>query len=262
APLEMPMQRAVAENARVRDFEQVITRPDGVVLDVIANAVPIRGADGKARGCVATFQDISGQKQAERKRLDIERRLLQSQKLESIGVLAGGIAHDFNNLLTGVLGHANFARSELARGSTNIDHLLAQVESSAQRAAELCRQLLAYAGKGRVVVRLIDLNVAVQQAVPLLNISVPKKVTMELQLGVGLPPLRGDPSQINQILLSLVTNAAEAIGTETGKITIRSERVNIAPMDMLTLAPGSEVEPGTFVCLEVRDTGCGISPET
>jgi two-component system cell cycle sensor histidine kinase/response regulator CckA len=262
AASDQPMQRAVAQNTPVRDFEATLTRPDGVTLEVLVNAVPIRDGQGQPRGCVATFQDISGQKQAERKRLDFERRLLQSQKLESIGVLAGGIAHDFNNLLTGVLGHANFARSELSRGSTNVDHLLAQVETSAQRAADLCRQLLAYAGKGRIVVRLIDLNVAIQQTVPLLNLSVSKKVTLDLQLGASLPPLRGDPSQINQVLLNLVTNASEAIGTEAGTVTIRTERVNVTPMDMLTLTASPEMEPGTFICLEVRDTGCGIAPET
>jgi len=259
---EQPMQRAIAQNAPVRDFEARIVRPDEVTLDVLVNVVPTRDGSGQPRGCVATFQDISTQKLAERKRLDFERRLLQSQKLESIGVLAGGIAHDFNNLLTGVLGHANFARSELARGSANIDHLLAQVETSAQRAADLCRQLLAYAGKGRIVVRLIDLNVAIQQTVPLLNLSVSKKVSLDLQLGASLPPLRGDPSQINQVLLNLVTNASEAIGGESGSVTIRTERVNVTPMDMLTLTASPEMEPGTFICLEVRDTGCGIAPET
>ena len=259
---DFPMQRAVAQNAPVRNFEQTITRPDGVTLDIITNAVPIRDADGKPCGCVATFQDFSAHKQAERKRLDFERRLLQSQKLESIGVLAGGIAHDFNNLLTGVLGHANFARGELARGSTNIDHLLAQVETSAQRAADLCRQLLAYAGKGRIVVRLIDLNVAVQQTVPLLKLAISKKVALDLQLGAGLPPLRGDPSQINQVLLNLVTNASEAIGAASGNVTIRTERVNVTPMDMLTLTASPEMEPGSYICIEVRDTGCGIGPET
>jgi signal transduction histidine kinase/ActR/RegA family two-component response regulator len=256
------MQRAVAGNAPIRDFEQTIIRPDGVTLDLIVNAVPIRDADGRPRGCVATFQDISAHKQGERKRLDFERRLLQSQKLESIGVLAGGIAHDFNNLLTGVLGHANFARGELARGSTNIDHLLAQVETSAQRAADLCRQLLAYAGKGRIVVRLIDINVAVEQTVPLLHLSVSKKVTLDLQLGLSLPPLRGDPSQLNQVLLNLVTNASEAIGAGPGVVTVRTSRLSLTALDMLTLTPSPEMEPGAFICLGISDTGCGIAPET
>jgi len=176
-------------------------------------------------------------------------------------VLAGGIAHDFNNLLTGVIGHANFARGELARGHTAIDPLLAQVELSAQRAAELCRQLLAYAGKGRLVVRLIDLNVAVQQTVPLLNLSITKKVTLDLQLAEGLPPFRGDPTQINQVLMNLVANASEAIGLGVGTVTIRTERVTLTPMDMLTLTTSPDIEPGTYISLEVRDTGCGIPPE-
>lgn len=258
---ELPMQRAVTLNAPVRDFDATVMRHDGVMIEVIANAVPIRGADGQACGCVATFQDITTHKQAERKRLDFERKLLQSQKLESIGVLAGGIAHDFNNLLTGVLGHTNFARAELARGSTAIDHLLAQVESSGQRAAELCRQLLSYAGKGRFVVRLIDVNVAVEQTYPLLKLSSTKKISLDLQLGAGLPPFRGDPTQINQVLMNLVTNASEAIGTGIGSVTLRTTRVMITAMEMLTLNPSPDMEPGSFVCIEVRDTGCGITPE-
>jgi len=260
-PHEMPMPRAVASNSAVRNFDATITRRDGSTVDVIANAVPIRNTEGRPCGCVATFQDISSHKHAERKRLDFERKLLQSQKLESIGVLAGGIAHDFNNLLTGVLGHANFARAELARGSHNLDHLLAQIELSGQRAAELCRQLLAYAGKGRFVVRLIDLNVAVEQAFPLLKLSISKKVTLDLQLGANLPPFRGDPTQFNQVLMNLVTNASEAIGTGVGTVTLRTDRVTLSPMNMLTLTTSDDMEPGNFVCLEIRDTGCGIPPE-
>ena len=258
---ELPMQRAIAENAAVRDFEETIVRPDDVTLELLVNAVPIPGLDGRPRGCVATFQDIGAHQQAARNRLDFERKLLQSQKLESIGLLAGGIAHDFNNLLTGVLGHANFARGQLARGVTDVDGVLAQVEVSAQRAAELCRQLLAYAGKGRFVVRLIDLNVTVQQAVPLLNLSMSKKVTLDLQLGSGLPPFRGDPTQISQVLINLAANASEAIGANPGTITIRTGRGNLSPMDMLTLSASHELEPGPCVWLEVRDTGCGIPPE-
>jgi signal transduction histidine kinase/ActR/RegA family two-component response regulator len=260
-PDELPMLRAVLENRAVRDFEQTIARADGGTLDLIAHAVPIRDNGGRPCGCVATFQDMSSQKQGERKRLEFERKLLQSQKLESIGVLAGGIAHDFNNLLTGILGHANFARGELSRGSNQIDPLLAQVEVSAQRAAELCRQLLAYAGKGRFVVRLTDLNVAVKQTVPLLNLSITKKTTLDLQLSEALPPFRADPTQINQVLMNLVTNASEAIGVAPGTITVRTDRVNLTAMDMLTLGAGSEMAPGGYVCLEVRDSGCGITPE-
>jgi two-component system, cell cycle sensor histidine kinase and response regulator CckA len=210
----------------------------------------------------ARTAELEARTESERQRLDFERKLLQSQKLESIGVLAGGIAHDFNNLLTGILGHANFARAELARGATDIDPMLAQVETSAQRAAELCRQLLAYAGKGRFVVRLIDINVAVQQAVPLVKLSISKKVSLDLQLGEGLPPFRGDPTQLNQVLLNLAANASEAIGPNAGTITVRTSRVTLTPMDLLTLSEAEDIAPGQFVCLEVRDTGAGIPPET
>ncbi len=261
APADQPMQRAVATNSAVRDFEKTIVRHDDTTVEVLATAVPIRDANGRPSGCVATFQDITAHKQAERQRLSFERKLQQSQKLESVGVLAGGIAHDFNNLLTGVLGHANLARSQLARGVTEIDASLAQVEIAAQRAADLCRQLLAYAGKGRFVIKPLDLNLAVTQALPLVKLSISKKVTLDLQLGEGLPPFRGDATQINQILMNLALNASEAIGDRVGTITVRTRRATLAPLDLLTLISSSELEPGNFLCLEVADTGCGIPPE-
>ncbi len=261
APEEWPMQRAVATNAPVRDFEKTIVRPEGSMIDVLAHAVPIRDADGHPCGCVATFQDITARNRAERQRLDFERKLQQSQKLESIGMLAGGIAHDFNNLLTGVLGHATLARHQLARGPSDVDPLLEQVELSAQRAAELCRQLLAYAGKGRFVVKPLDLNLAITQALPLLKLSISKKITLDLQLGEALPPFRGDATQIHQVLMNLATNSSESFGDRVGTITLRTHRATLDEMDLLTLTGGPDIEAGSFVCLEVSDTGCGIPPE-
>lgn len=261
SPDQLPMLRAVATNAPVSDFEKTIVRHDGGIVEVLAHAVPIRDAAGQPCGCVATFQDITARKQAERQRLDVERRLQQGKKLESIGALAGGIAHDFNNLLTGILGNASLARLELARGSHNVDRFLAEVEGASQRAAELCRQLLAYAGKGRLVVKPIDLNVCVEQALPLVRLSISGKVTLDLQLGETLPPFRGDPTQIHQILMNLSINASEAIGDKAGTITIRTERATLVAMDLLTLLGGSEIKPGNCVCLTVTDNGCGIPPE-
>ncbi|HEX2100316.1 MAG TPA: PAS domain S-box protein, partial [Candidatus Synoicihabitans sp.] len=147
-PHQHPMQVAAAENQPVLDFEMTVMRSDGIVLDVLVSAVPLRDRTGHARGCVATFQDITQRKRSERERLEFERRLQETQKLESLGVLSGGIAHDFNNLLTGVLGHSNLARFALQPGQDSVVQALDQIERSAQRAAELCKQLLAYAGKG------------------------------------------------------------------------------------------------------------------
>jgi signal transduction histidine kinase/CheY-like chemotaxis protein len=261
APADQPMQRAVATNSIVRDFEKTILRHDGSTIEVLATAVPIRDETGQPTGCVATFQDITTHKHTERQRLDFERKLQQSQKLESIGVLAGGIAHDFNNLLTGVLGHANLARAQLARGVTDVDSSLAQVEIAAQRAADLCRQLLAYAGKGRFVIKPLDLNLAITQALPLVKLSISKKITLDLELGEGLPPFRGDATQINQILMNVAINASEAIGDRVGTITLRTKRTQLAPLDLLTLTSGADMEPGAYVSLELSDTGCGIPPE-
>jgi CheY-like chemotaxis protein len=144
---------------------------------------------------------------------------------------------------------------------TDIDPSLAQVEIAAQRAADLCRQLLAYAGKGRFVIKPLDLNLAVTQSLPLVKLSISKKVTLDLQLAEGLPPFRGDPTQINQILMNLALNASEAIGDRVGTITLRTSRTQLAPLDLLTLTSNTEMEPGPYLFLEVVDTGCGIPPE-
>ena len=144
-PDDLPMQRAVASNNSVRDFEKTIVRPDGTTIEVLATAIPIRDAAGQPTGCVATFQDITTHKVAERQRLDFERKLQQSQKLESIGVLAGGIAHDFNNLLTTILGAVSLAKD-------NRDYTaLGDAEQACLTAKGLTKQLLAFAKGGAAI---------------------------------------------------------------------------------------------------------------
>ncbi len=189
-----------------------------------------------------------------------EQRLRQSQKLESLGLLAGGIAHDFNNLLTALMGNLNLAQLKLQAESPAHPNLEA-VEKVVVKASDLTRQLLAYSGKGRFVVKPQDLNQVVEEMGHLLKVSISKKVELHLDLAQGLPRMEGDSAQLQQVILNLVTNASDAIGDHEGviRITTRSETLDASFISQAF--PTQPILPGAFVTLMVSDTGCGIPPE-
>jgi len=198
---------------------------------------------------LASVRDVSARKAAERQRRDFEKRMLQAQKLESLGVLAGGIAHDFNNLLAVMLGNADLALTDLPAGS-EARSSLQEVRLAAQRAAELTNQMLAYAGKGQLMVEAVDLNQLVNNTLRLLQASISKKAQLRLDLREGLPTVLGDRVQLRQVLMNLVINASEALGEEQGYITIRT-----------SLDGKSKDGSDGRVMLEVTDTGCGMNEQ-
>jgi CheY-like chemotaxis protein len=177
--------------------------------------------------------------------------------MESLGVLAGGIAHDFNNLLTGILGNADLARFELPPTSEALVHL-ADIVKAARRAGDLCRQLLAYSGKGRFVVQPIDVTELVEEMLHLLQVSISKKAVLQLHLVEGLPAVDADATQLRQILMNLVVNASEAIGDRSGVIAVTTGAVQADANYLLDVMGAPDVSPGMYVTLEVSDTGCGI----
>lgn len=205
--------------------------------------------------------DITERKSAENKRLQLERQMQETQKLESLGVLAGGIAHDFNNLLTVILGNASLALDELPPNSDARDSLEA-IEHTALRAAELCRQMLAYSGKGRFVIEPIQFGTLIGEMVSLLKASISKKAILNLNLRESLPALRGDPSQIRQIVMNLVINASEALGEHAGAITLSTGLMDGSPERLAAAYLDEQLAEGPYVWLEVADTGCGMDPET
>ena len=227
---------------------------DGSFYWVDTTIVPFLGRDGKPVQFVAIRTDITQRKEG-------EECLRQSQKLESLGVLAGGIAHDFNNLLTTILGNANLGVMHLAPESPALPYL-GQIEQATLRAADLTRQLLAYAGKGHLQAVAVDLNRLVSEMTQLLTVTLSKKAAVRYDLAPGLPPISADPSQMQQLVMNLVTNASEAIGEEvSGLITVRT---GVQAVDEATnggLLPALPLAPGSYVTLEVSDTGCGMAPE-
>jgi PAS domain S-box-containing protein len=190
----------------------------------------------------------------ERKRL--EKHLQQTQRLESLGLLAGGIAHDFNNLITGILGNASLALDRLPPADP-ARHFLQDVIAASHQTAELTRQLLAFAGKGRFVIESLDLATAVPGIVSLVRSSIPPRV--ELQLDLAPAPIEGDASQIRQLVMNLVINGSEAIGPDrSGTVLIQS---HVEEIDEYS-AGTTEVPAGKYACLVVRDTGCGMDQAT
>jgi len=191
-----------------------------------------------------------------------DEKLLEKQKLESLGVLAGGVAHDFNNLLTGILGNASLAVETLPANAP-AQRMLRDVVDASDRAAHLTKQLLAYAGKGRFVVQAMDLSDAVRDINHLIQSSIPKNAQVQLDLAAELPCIDADAAQIQQLVMNLVINAAEAIPEGRQGSVLVTTRVQDVDDNYIaqTLSPG-EIVPGEYVALEVHDTGAGMDQAT
>ena len=193
-------------------------------------------------------------------RLQVEEALQQSQKLESLGILAGGIAHDFNNLLTVVLGNLNLAQMNLPENAPAQPYL-GRMEATVLRATELTKQMLAYSGRGHFLVKPQDLNEVVHEVTHLLEVSIPKKVRLRFDLEPGLPAIQADAAQIQQVVMNLVTNAAEAIGEREGVIHLTTSLAELDEQDLNSAYSIEPLTPGRYVLLEVVDTGIGMPPE-
>jgi len=205
--------------------------------------------------------DLTERAQAERERHDLERKLLDMQKLESLGVLAGGIAHDFNNLLTAILGNAQLAKLQMLRSSPVHQHLM-EIERTSLQAADLCKQMLAYSGQGKVETRLLDLNRMIRDMSQLLRISVAKKVSLSFDLAHTLPLIQGDASQIRQVLVNLIINASEAITDKEGSIWVSTGVVHGAKHLFEGITVTGRPRERDYVFVSIADTGCGMDEET
>ena len=237
-------------------FETVRRRKDGMLFDVSLTISPIRDRSGEVVGVSHVARDITEQKKT-------AEQIQQTQKLESLGVLAGGIAHDFNNLLTGIIGNASIALDDLPSGSQTRGFIEAVISAS-ERAAALASQMLAYSGKGRFVVEQVNLSERVRYILPLIKASIPSRIELRLNLSEGLPPIDADATQMQQLVMNVIINGAEAIPEDGhGTLTVTTSRQLVdAEYGRAHSGGVSELKPGSYVLFEVADTGSGMDEAT
>ena len=193
-----------------------------------------------------------------RERRNLEDQLRHAQKLESLGLLAGGVAHDFNNLLTGILGNASLAL-ELAEEDQAMRSMLQDIIRASERAADLTRQLLAYAGKGKFMVEPVNASSLVHDISELIRSSVPRTVELALNLHPDLPAIEGDASQVQQLVMNLILNAVEATGERPGVVRVSTGIREVRPGERLPHFRPDPPPPATYVTIEVMDDGCGMT---
>ncbi len=234
---------------------------DGSTFQTWMTVNLLRDLEGQPVGIVAIARDISQRRQSEEEQLKLETRLQQAAKLESLADLAAGIAHDYNNLLTGVMVHADLALREIDPGSSAYDKIRL-IERTAERAADLSDELLAFAGEEEPERETLQLNDLLQALAPQLEERIPEKVVLQFQLKKTLPPIDVDSDQLRRVVLRLVTNAADAVGPAPGVITIRTSQVKAAASYFQSAQPTGDHPPGNYVFFEVSDSGIGIDEET
>jgi PAS domain S-box-containing protein len=206
------------------------------------------------------LRDITEQRKAEAGRMQQERKLLEVQKAESLGVLAGGIAHDFNNLMTAVVGNANLARAE-AEKEGRLEGFLSEIEDAAERASVLCHQMLAYAGRNPVSFTELDLNQLLEGTLQLLRPSISKKIAVEFEADEQLPPILASTTQAQQLVMNIAANGVQAMGDAPGQLTFRTSSVSLNQAEVDKQFPEQGLREGDFVVLEIEDTGLGMSLE-
>jgi PAS domain S-box-containing protein len=240
--------------------ELLLKRKDGSLVPVFSSHAVIHFMNRQPELFCLDI-DLTERKLAEEEKRKLEEQVRQAQKMESLGVLAGGIAHDFNNILMAVLGHAELALDEISPMSP-ARRSLTEIATAARRAADLCRQMLAYAGKASIAPERVGLRDLVEEMAHLLKTGISKKAILNLNLERGLPPIEGDPSQIRQIVMNLLINASEAIGDRSGVITVGVGATRCDEEYLRKTELREALTPGLYVHLEVTDTGCGMNAET
>ncbi len=257
---ELPLMRALRGETvlSVPLVARTPSRRDG--FTIMVSTRPLHDPSGARLGALAVFDDLTDTLTADRERRQLEDRVHESQRFESLAVLAGGIAHDFNNLLVGVLGNADTAAAMLPTDSP-AQHPIAHVSKAALRAADLARQMLAYAGEGRFTIEPIDLSTLVREMADLMQAALPKAVRLRLELAPNLPYTQGDVTQLRQVVMNLLTNAGDACRERSGTIVVRTGAQEHSAAWLKTTY-GAEIDPGYYLLLEVDDDGDGMDTET
>jgi len=254
--------RAIAEGRQESNQaeKRYLHRDGHPVWCKVGNSL-VRDEKGEPALFVSYVMDVSDQRRAEEERRRLESQIQHAQKLESLGVLAGGIAHDFNNLLVAILGNADLALMDLPPEAPARGRVLA-LRDAAIRASELSNQMLAYSGKGRFMVEALSLNRLVEEMANLLQVSIAKNVVLKFNFHPQLPLVEADAAQIRQVVMNLITNASEAIGSRSGVVSLSTGLTEVDRGYFSGTFVDDELPEGYYAYLEVSDTGEGMDADT
>ena len=239
------------------------TAADGTSMVCEVIKVPLF-EDDIYQGLVGFSLDVTKRVEAEIERSEVQKKALEAQHLESLGVLSGGIAHDFNNLLAVILGNASLIRKSLPQDSREFI-FMQRIEETSKKAASLCQQMLTYAGKGALNMQPLELSKLVHDMSVLLEVCLLKNVSVDYKLQTNLPYFDGDVAQIQQLVMNMITNANEAMREHGGRILLHTYSVDLEEGGVEVAGISQcvgEVKQGTYVCLEVSDEGCGMNQAT
>lgn len=239
--------------------ERRMLKKDGSTLLVQGHVARTRVNDKP--GVVIVARDISGERHAEQERRRWQQRILEMQKLESLGLLAGGLAHDFNNQLTVILGHTSLLQNQLAADSVH-QSMLQPIEQAARHSTDLCQQMLSFAGRGRIRVTQVNMTELVKQSAGLIKIACARKAELEFDLKAELPSIQAEEAQIRQVLINLISNSAESFTSEQqGHITIKTGVMRVDE-NYQNVEVTLELPKGDYVYLDVIDDGSGMDVNT
>jgi len=232
------------------------------IFDVVK--APLQGEKGLTTGLVGIAIDATARIEADAEKEQMQKQVEHTQRLESLGVLAGGIAHDFNNLLTSIMGNAALAERKVVHDPVAGKEFLAKIVQSSEKAALLCKQMLAYSGKGHFIIKPIHLSSMVQSVTSLLGASIHRTIELNYHLTDPLPCIEADEAQLQQVVMNLVINASDAIGENGGAITLSTGHLHADAEYLAKSALHHEniLNEGEYVYLEVSDTGCGMDKDT
>jgi PAS domain S-box-containing protein len=256
ARLEFEQQRGELHRILTAEpHEHHFRHKDGSSVWLDITGTPMTDDSGTFMGVLKMCADVTERKKN-------EQRLRQAQKLESLGILAGGVAHDFNNLLTAIIGNASLVLERTEPASPSRMMLQALITAS-ERAAQLTRQLLTYAGKDQGKLQPLDLAAMVRELAPLLTAIIPKMVNLSLELEEGVHRVEADPAQLQHVMMNLVINAAESIPAHTpGEVKVAVGRRTLQPEDYRDAVVPIETSDREYVSFRVTDSGSGMDVAT
>ena len=234
---------------------------DGSWRTMLARAAMVTGEDGRPARLVGVQFDITERIAVEDERRKLQSRFLESQKLESLGLLAGSIAHDFNNLLSGVLSNAELLELDLPEESP-LTARVDQIKQAAIRMADLSREMLAYSGRGSFNVTYVDVSSLIREMSNLLATGISKRVQLCYKLAESPVMVEAEATQIRQVLMNLITNASDAMDQKPGVITLSTGFIDVTTADLKNLPWAKDLHSGRYAFFEVEDQGCGMAPET